>query len=204
MNSADEARSELSRELSSKEQMLWTGKPKQGVIFRPSDFFLIPFSVMWCGFAVFWEYTVLTQMVFSPHRQNIPGPMAVIFPLWGIPFVLIGLYMVFGRFFVEAKARETTYYGVTSDRILIKSGLFSRTVKSLNLRTLLDLSFTEGDEGRSTITFGPANPWTGLIGNSSWPGASQKVAPSFDLIPDARRVYELIREAQTKAIKGNP
>jgi hypothetical protein len=148
---------------------------------------------------VFWEYAVLQSMVFSPHRQNIPGPMAVIFPLWGVPFILVGLYMVFGRFFVEMKLRERTCYAVTSERILIKSGLFTRTLKSLNLRTLSDLSFTDGDEGRGTITFGPSNPYSTLIGNSSWPGATQRMAPSFDSIPEARRVYELIREAQSKA-----
>ena len=45
------------------------------------------------------------------------------FRMWGIPFVAVGLYMVFGRFFADAKQRSKTYYGVTSERVIIVSGL---------------------------------------------------------------------------------
>ncbi len=62
---------------------------------------MIPFSLLWCGFAIFWEVSVLST----------DGPL--IFKLWGIPFVIVGLYMAVGRFFIDAKQRAKMYYGVT-------------------------------------------------------------------------------------------
>ena len=53
----------ISKELASEERLLWSGRPQQGVVFRRTDLFLIPFSLLWCEFVVFWEATVLTRYV---------------------------------------------------------------------------------------------------------------------------------------------
>jgi hypothetical protein len=50
------------------------------------------------------------------------------------PFVLVGIYLIFGRFLVEAKQGERTFYGVTDERVLVVAGLFGRKVQSLSLR----------------------------------------------------------------------
>src|SRR5437879_11675637 len=77
-------------DLRSDEKLLWMGQPAQGVRFRGSDLFLIPFSLFWAGFAVYWEWSVI--------QQGAPD----FFTLWGIPFVLVGIYIVVGRFFAGA------------------------------------------------------------------------------------------------------
>ena len=41
------------------EQILWSGGPADGVLFFPRDALLIPFSVFWLGFAIFWESSVV-------------------------------------------------------------------------------------------------------------------------------------------------
>lgn len=174
-------------ELGSHEQLLWSGRPRRGLMLRGVDAFLIPFSLMWGGFAIFWETMVL--------MDDAP----VFFSLWGIPFVLMGLYLIFGRFFVDARQRERTFYGVTTERVVIVSGLFGRRVKSLSLDTLTDLSLTERAHGAGVITFGAIPPWFWWHSAGGWPGMGQQAVPKFELAAEARQVYELIRSAQREA-----
>jgi Bacterial PH domain len=178
----DEPRSMLEAQLGPREKLLWAGRPPRGIMLCAIDAFLIPFSLMWGGFAFFWEYSVITEKA------------PVFFSLWGIPFVLVGLYVVIGRFLVDRKQREKTSYGITNERVLIVSGVFSQTVKSLNLRTLSDVTMTERGDGSGSIAFGPTHPyswWTQGMGG--WPGVP--VSPGFDRIPDVKGVYETLCSA---------
>lgn len=180
---------EISREVAGSERVLWAGQPRQGVFLRGTDAFLIPFSLLWGGFAFFWEASVL-------EAPNAPG----FFALFGIPFVGVGVYLIFGRFFADAKQRERTFYVVTNERILIISGLFSRKVKSLNLRTLADLSLSEGSDGEGSISFGGGSPFGSMFGSMpGWPGTDAYVGPRFALIPGARSVFDIIRGAQRES-----
>jgi hypothetical protein len=176
---------EIQNQLAPGERILWSGMPRPGVAFRGSDAVAIPFSLMWGGFAFFWEYSVF--------QTDAP----LFFRLWGVPFVLVGLYLIAGRFFLDAWTRRTTYYALTEDRVLIVSGLFYRRTTSLDLQTLANVSLAEGTGGEGTITFGtpPANrsPFSGV---AAWPGASGQDQPRFDLIQNAKGVFAMIRDAQ--------
>ena len=172
---------ELQEHLDTNEKLIWTGQPKKGIVFRTADIFLIPFSLLWCGFAIFWVIMASQGSIF--------------FAMFGIPFVIIGLIFVFGRFIIDAKQRENTYYGLTDDRIIIKSGVYKKTIKSLNVRTLSDIEYDEKSDGSGTINIGPKNPMM-IWGNGMnwWPGI--KTTPSLDLIKDVRNVYNKIIEIQ--------
>lgn len=178
---------QINPELSPSERLLWSGMPRGGIFLRGSDLFLIPFSILWCGFAIFWEYSVVTS----------DAPF--FFMLWGVPFVLAGLFFVFGRFIVDARQRARTYYGLTSERVIIVSGLFSKKVVSLNLKGLHEISLAEKPDRSGTITFGANNPLYAMFGGMSWPGMSQYRPPGFEMIPNAKEVHEMIRRAQKEA-----
>jgi hypothetical protein len=180
----------IRKELGPAEKLLWSGRPPQGWMLRPSDWAMIPFSILWGGFAIFWEASV------------IDSGAPFFFALWGIPFVLVGLYMIFGRFYFEARQRAVTYYGVTSERVIIISGLFSRSTKSLSIDTLSDVSLNERPNSISTITFGPVPFLYYWYAGTSWPGTNRYMIPSFELSTDARNVYDIIRTAQREAKKS--
>jgi Bacterial PH domain len=180
----------LELQLAAGERLLWTGQPRQGVLLRAADAYLIPFSLLWGGFAIFWEVGALST----------DAPF--FFKLWGVPFVLAGLYIMVGRFFADARQRDKTYYGVTNERVIIVSGILSRKVKSLNLRTLTDVSLDEKSDGSGTITFGAANPMSWWSGGVSFPGWGQSSTPGFELIREAKKVYEIIRNAQRQSAQG--
>lgn len=177
----------LRPELAPDEQLLWFGQPRQGITLRPTDALLIPFTLLWGGFAIFWEASVISS-----------GAPAF-FALWGIPFVLVGLYMIFGRFGVDAQQRANTVYGVTNERVVIVSGLLSRQTKSLNLGSLAEISLAERSNGIGTITFGSLPFWHWMYGGIAWPGMGNQMVPQFELISEARVVYDLIRKAQKDA-----
>jgi hypothetical protein len=156
-------------ELLPHEVVLWSGVPGQGIRLRKSDALMIPFSMLWGGFALFWEGMVL-------HTN---GPL--LFKLWGIPFVLVGLYITIGRFFVDERKRARTVYAVTDQRVLIITRLFGRQVVTLLRSRLPEINVSEHGDGSGTLTFGPETT-----------GRRQRTSPAFEFIADPKTVLALV------------
>lgn len=165
------------------ERVLWSGEPGRGLYFQPMDVFLVPFSLLWCGFAIFWTFTATSA--------GAPG----FFGLWGLMFVAFGLYFVFGRFFVDMWARGSTSYMVTNRRILItRTGPLSRQTV-INLADLPPLSLNLRSSGRGTIRFGESfNRW-GRGGFGAWSPALDPT-PQFISIDNAQSVFDQIHRAR--------
>jgi Bacterial PH domain len=171
------------------ERVLWSGGPPQGLVLHGYDAFLIPFSLIWAGIA-FGGFGVTIMQHARPGMAPVPTFAYLPMALFGVA----GLYITIGRFIVDSVARSYTSYAITTDRVIIQSGLFTSTLKSLNLRTLSDLTLSERANGSGTITFGPVNPWKSWGAGMQWPGMLQ--TPMFEGIPNARAVYGIIRDAQ--------
>ncbi len=175
---------ELEKYLLPEEKLIWTGKPMTGIKFRSSDAFLIPFSFLWGGFSVFWESTVLAS--------EAPFPFA----LFGLPFLLIALYITVLRFFVDAKKRANTRYGITTDRVIIKTGVFSSEVISLYIRSIPEITYSEKSDNSGTISLGPTDYRYALMQGMEWPGMKQ--TPRFEFITEVKRVYDMIIQLQQR------
>ena len=172
------------------ETLLWSGCPKQGIQFQSRDAYEIPFMLAWCGFAVYWTYTVFTS-----------GAPAL-FLLVGVFFVAIGLYWALGRFVVDAQRRSRTVYGVTDSRVIIVTDLPRRIAKSLDLATMTDVAYAQYADGSGNITFGIPHAasyyqdWKSRRRShfSSIPNLDK--IPSLDMIDDVKAVYATIQRAR--------
>lgn len=167
------------------EKVVWSGRPKRGLMLTGRDGFLIPFGLLWGGFAVFWEWNVL-------RMPNAPVVMIV----FGVPFVLIGLFMIFGRFFVDAWLRQSVFYALTDRRVLILRSRPSVSFQSISLDRLPEATVNESSDGSGTIRFGPA----ALLWNSRSAGGFGAWMPTLDPTPqfiaigDVRKVFASIQE----------
>ncbi len=93
--------------------------------------------------------------------------------------------------------RANTEYAVTNERAIIVSGLFRRKVKSLNLKSIPDISMSEKSDGSGTITFGESSvPFGGFGLRYNFPGMLNNQVPAFVMIPQVRVVDALIRKSQ--------
>jgi hypothetical protein len=181
---------EIRRQLAPGEQLLWHGQPRQGLLLRGSDAYMIPFSLLWCG--------VVIHILSGWHGAG-SGPMALMPWL----FVVAGLYFLVGRFFVDARQRARSVYAVTGDRVLIASGLFSRKLTSLSLASLNEMTLSQKPSGEGSIVFGrPQAVVQPPPGMDAAPVVQPPAPPSFDLIADAEAVHALIRDAQRRLLRA--
>lgn len=162
------------------EKIVWWGQPVLGVLFTAKDWLAVPFSLMFAGFAVFWESLAL-------KAPNSP----LFMKLWGVPFLLFGFYFVVGRFLVDAWARRGITYAVTDKRILIRRSSPFAKFTALTFDQLPSVNLIERGDGRGTIRFGQEQPASNR-GYSGWSPAFDPT-PQFIAIEDARRVFEYIQ-----------
>ena len=178
----------LTQNLVSGEKVLWQGAPGLGIRFRRMDALLIPFGLFFFGFALFWETIALT----ITHAENKAGVLAYIFPVFGVPFIVIGFYLMIGRFFWDAYARKHSAYLLTNRRALIETSALGKKLTSVTLADLDAVGLLERNDGSGTVILG--RDVSRGIGQNTY----TKRAPHFEFIIEARRVYKLVEEARTK------
>jgi hypothetical protein len=157
------------------ETLKWAGVPPRGFYWRPSDWFAVPFSIVWCVLVVNSFGSALLS-----GRPDQP-------PLLGLLFVGAGLYFSVGRFFWDAYVRSQTVYAV-SDRAVyfIVSGLVGR-MQRLSGSQLENVQLRDGSNGAGTITFGSADPW--------WRRGRGYTAPAIEGVSNVRDVYDSVLAA---------
>ncbi|MEO7767600.1 MAG: PH domain-containing protein [Ferruginibacter sp.] len=177
-----EIENELRETLNKNEKLLWVGRPKKGIIVRSSDLFKIPFDMLFLGLFIFLGLTTLKD------DSNDSGVT------W-IPIILAVVYCSIGRFLIDARLRKNTTYGITDNRVIIKSGFFSRDIKSVAIGTISALMVKEERDKSGTISFRPTGgPNSFLSGLPYWLGQKSPVA--LNTIAEVKTVYNLLVEQQ--------
>jgi hypothetical protein len=180
---------EVEQELVGGEKLLWTGRPDPSRHFGRADLFLIPFSIMWGGFAIFWEVGVILEgWTFGA--------------LFGIPFVAFGLYFIAGRFVVKARRKRRIQYAVTDRRVFsVERGGPTRATL-LSLIPTINTSI-RGD-GSGSVWFGSSSWFEESYANSGLDfsaGGYGPAAVGFFDIRDARDVVNLVNELRGRALE---
>jgi hypothetical protein len=167
------------------EKILWTGKPDPSRLIGRSDAFLIPFSLMWGGFAIFWEASALG------------GSAPVFFILWGVPFVVVGQYLIWGRFLFKRWDKRRTVYALTVQRALILRG---GSLQSVFLNQVPTINQSVRPDGSGSLQFGDSPGRYGYWGNTGMDFLGQgRGAPTFYDVPEVARVYGLINQARSSS-----
>lgn len=166
------------RQIEPGERLLWSGSPAPGPAALgalPASLFGIPFT----GFAVFWMWGA------SAGAAHAPGPWRF-FPLFGTPFLLIGLGMLGAPLWASILAGSTVY-AVTERRALIILRAGAGGVTSFSHADLQELTRIEHADGSGSLFFAwQASPTTR--------GFRQFSRVGFVGISEVRRVERLIRE----------
>jgi hypothetical protein len=176
---------QLQRYLQPGEKIVWTGQPNPSRLIGRSDGLLIPFSLIWGGGAIVWEGGVI--LTGAP----------LLFWLWGIPFVVVGQYFIWGRFVYKRWDRRRTVYALTNQRALILRG---GSLQSVFLNQLPAMHQLVRADGSGSIEFGssPGGHGRGYWANTGMdlfsPGSG---VPAFYDIPDVAKVDRLVNQARS-------
>lgn len=147
---SNDAQMRAQSELQSGESLSWAGVANPGraaLMGIPVALFGVPFA----GFALFWM-----SMAFRTTHAASRGAHAAfasgfsIFPLFGLPFLLIGLAIVLAPLWAFLKAKSTVY-AVTNHRVMVISGSRNRSVKSLTSADIVSVEHRERPDGSGDI-----------------------------------------------------
>ena len=185
-------------EMMSGESVYWAGMPNLKIIFHSDDWAVVPFSLLWGGFAIFWEAGVLGYWGNGPR-----GGPSLFMALWGIPFIVIGQYMIWGRFLYDAWVKRRTFYAVTNRRVLILQEGWRRKTSSTYLEAIPTIE--RDGIATGTLWFGPKYPLFTGRGSKRKSRSMSRFAvgevPLFADIDDVDGVQRLVQELREKLRK---
>lgn len=188
----NDAQMRAQSELQSGESLSWTGVADPGraaLGSLPAAIFGIPFA----GFALFWmsmAFRATHAMNKSPHNAFTSG--FSVFPIFGVPFLLIGLGITLMPLWAFLTAKRTVY-AVTNRRVMLITGSKSRSVQSFTPADIASVAHRERPDGSGDIVL-MTNTLQRRNNNMATP---MKV--SLCGVPNVKQVAEQVMALHTQA-----
>ena len=148
MNPGD-AQLRAQSELQSGESLYWAGTadPRRAAFAAlPATIFGIPFA----AFALFWITQAYHATSSLPKSSNAFAKGFSVFPIFGVPFLLVGLGIILAPLWAFLKGGNTVY-AVTNQRVMIITGSGNRSVKSLMPADIVSIDHRERPDGSGDI-----------------------------------------------------
>jgi hypothetical protein len=196
-----DATHEVSRKLRCAEKLLWAGRPFQGWRLYSVDSVLLPITLLWsivalATFAVGIEtLTAYLRGLADPINPEIGRRTELLFAIVFVTLVpASAFHLACGRFMLDTRRRARTWYGLTTERILIVRGVTPRKVIDIPLHDLGHITFSQRADGSGTICF---------VSCAATRPARFRVAGAgsrfqLERIPQVRRVVRRLTSAQRK------
>lgn len=182
---------ELRRDLAPGEDVLWLAMPDPKRL--NIAFGIWVFAVPWTAFSLLWTGIALTAYLSSFGQANVGGApwWGWIFPLWGTPFIAVGVWMLHQPFKIRADAAHMIH-ALTNRRLLTLTHRKDRTIKSVELSKLGPMKLKERADG-----VGDLSVETG----SSVDSDGDRRTDRFEIIgvPNVARLQRLILEQRQVA-----
>lgn len=132
-------------ELKFGEALVWVGQPTPSR-FMKTGFALWVFFIPWTAFSLFWM-----AGASGFHLPTFDQPFSF-FPLFGVPFLLIGLGGLSSPLWLRHKARSIIY-AISNQRAFSIEGIKSITVKSYLPTDIENIARTEHPDGTGDLVF---------------------------------------------------
>jgi hypothetical protein len=179
----------IQSELQDGEQIQWVAQPiPMRFVLKSLPIFL--FAIPWTAFAVFW--ITMASGFKMPQFSSVVS----LFPLFGVPFVLIGLGLLGSPLWMWIKARRTAYVLTNRRAIVLDARVLSFVVRSFNVERLQELRRHQHADMSGDLIFDRQ-----YSQNSD--GDRQYTDVGFLAIRDVRKVEDLIRSTATTIAQNN-
>jgi len=180
-----ELRDKVDQELEPGERIQWIDMPVPK-FFTPLATAAFLFGIPWTAFAIFWTATAAWGIM----RTVSEGPLWV-FPLFGVPFILIGFGMLSSPRWAYRKALRTVYV-LTNRRAITFDGGWSMTIRSYPPDKLQDVYRKEKKHGTGDV----------IIARSEWrdsDGDRRSEELGFIHIRNPREVERMLKRLAAQA-----
>lgn len=147
-----EALQRITREFAG-ERILWAGQPSARRAFLKSlPIFL--FAIPWTAFALTWEGIALAALFADGPAKptGAGGWLALVFPIFGLPFVLIGFVMLAAPFYVAHRSRYTVHV-LTEERLIEARLRQTVEIKSYPIVRITSFTRCAQPDGSGDMTF---------------------------------------------------
>lgn len=178
----------LRRELKVGERVVWQARPLARV--QKLAFWIYLFAIPWTAFSVFWTVMAAAGTETSSHPVSW---LSWAFPLFGLPFVFVGLGMLLMPF-KPLYDRNKILFAATNERLLeirLHGSLAVRTVPARRIGLIERMENRDGS-GFLKVAIG--------VGKDS-DGDSTVEHMAIGQIPDVMTAYEKISEIGRRAIE---
>lgn len=174
----------LRRELGAGERILWSAQPIAGKL--KAGFGIWLFAIPWTAFALFWEAAALLPWASSETPSGIQWSFGIVFPLFGLPFILIGLWMLWMPIKAMRNAGSTAY-GLTNRRLIRMVAGSRREVASVLLDQIGPINRDESNDGTGNLR---------IQTHSRVDSDGDRLTEKFEVlgVPDVAKLEQLILE----------